>query len=152
MLTPRITTDTNITHRGWVVCLAFMFISILLTAGEIGLSFAHALHPWTFLGIQVFKSTFWIIYFAVGIITTVAQRGIESNLIWTAWQIWQAVGISLALVIILAALVYGSVVVHKYRKTGKLGLEADFVGVEKGHGLEPPRERAIMGDVPWPER
>lgn len=133
-------------YRGWIVCLAFMFICILLTAAEIGLSFTHALHPWTFLGIQIFKSTFWTIYFAVGMATTVAQRVIESNLIWTPWKYWQAVGMSFAFAVTIAALIYGAVVVHRYRRSGGSGqMQVD----EKDLGRQ---EDAEMGDVPWPSR
>lgn len=106
------------TDRGWVVCIAFMFICILLTAAEIGLWFVRALHPWTFLGTSVFKSIFWILYFAVGIATTVEQRVIDSNLIWPFWRLWQAASISAALAVTLAALIYGSVVAHRYRRGG----------------------------------
>lgn len=106
-------------YRGWIVAIAFVFICILLTAAEIGLWFVRALHPWTFLGIQVFKSTFWILYFAVGIATTVVQRVIDSSLIWPFWKLWQAAGMSAALAVTIAALIYGAVVAHKYRRAGK---------------------------------
>lgn len=123
-----------------------MFICILLTAAEIGLSFAHALHPWTFLGTQIFKSTFWLIYFAAGMATTVAQRVIDSDLVWTAWRYWQAVGISLAFAVTIAALIYGAVVVHKYRRSGTFGQ------MQMGEKELGRQEEAQMGDVPWPER
>jgi hypothetical protein len=95
-----------------------MFICILLTAAEIGLWFVRALHPWTFLGIQVFKSIFWVLYFAVGIATTVEQRVIDSSLIWPFWRLWQAASLAAALATTLAALIYGSVVAHRYRRSG----------------------------------
>ncbi|KAM0714965.1 hypothetical protein Q7P37_009430 [Cladosporium fusiforme] len=131
---------------GWIVCLAFMFICILLTAAEIGLSFVHALHPWTFLGSQIFKSTFWTIYFAVGIVTTVAQRIIDSGIIWGVWQIWQTVGLVLTFVVTIAALVYGAVVVHRHRKSGGLGKK------EMGEKDLGQQQDATVGDVPWPSR
>jgi hypothetical protein len=46
------------------------------------------------------------------------QRVIDSNLIWTIWKYWQAAGMAASLAITIAALIYGSVVVHKYRKSG----------------------------------
>lgn len=104
--------------RGWIVALAFVFICILLTAAEIGLWFVRALHPWTYLGLQIFKSTFWILYFIIGIATTVVQRVIDSSLIWSIWKYWQAAGMAASLAITIAALIYGSVVVHRYRKSG----------------------------------
>jgi hypothetical protein len=110
---------------GWIAALAFVFICILLTAAEIGLWFVRALHPWTYLGIQIFKSTFWVLYFAIGIATTVVQRVIDSSLIWSIWKYWQAAGMSASLAITIAALIYGSVVVHRYRKSGLIADMSD---------------------------
>lgn len=124
---------TDFTFRGWIAALAFVFICILLTAAEIGLWFVRALHPWTFLGIQIFKSTFWILYFAIGIATTVAQRVIDSDLIWTIWKYWQAAGMAASLAITIAALIYGSVVVHKYRRAGDV---ADMASVDRTYRKE----------------
>lgn len=101
--------------------MAFMFICILLTAMEIGLWFVRALHPWTFLGVQIFKTTFWSLYCAVGLATTVAQRVIEHDLIWTIWRWWQVVGLILALGVAVGGLIYGAVVMHRYRKAGSYG-------------------------------
>lgn len=118
-----------------------MFICILLTAAEIGLWFVRALHPWTFLGMQIFKTTFWALYFAVGIATTVVQRVIESNIIWTPWMYWQAVGLSLAFVTSVGALVYGAAVMHRYRKAGTYGP----MDIEIGR-----KEEATVTEVPSP--
>lgn len=130
---------------GWVVALAFMFICILLTAAEIGLWYVRALHPWTFLGIQVFKSTFWLLYFCVGMATTVAQRVVESDLVWTIWKIWQAVGMSLAFVVTIAALVYGAVVVHRYRKGRTYGQTEDEKNEKAGGDVDddPPQSPVL---------
>lgn len=95
-----------------------MFICILLTAAEVGLWFVRALHPWTFLGIQVFKTIFWLLYFAVGIATTVASRVIDSDLIWPFWKLWQAASLSVAFAATIAAFIYAIVVAHRYRRAG----------------------------------
>jgi len=138
----------NSIFRGWIVALAFVFICILLTAAEVGLWFVRALHPWTFLGLQIFKSTFWILYFAIGIATTVVQRVIDSSLIWPFWKLWQAAGMSASLAITLAALIYGSVVVHKYRRSGFL---ADMSSENKTYRKE---EESDFSDRPvsWSSR
>lgn len=121
-----------------------MFICILLTSAEVGLWFVRALHPWTFLGIQVFKTTFWLLYFSVGIATTVVRKVIESNLIWPFWRIWQAAGMSLAFIVTIAALIYGSVIAHRYRKAGlSRSMENEIYRKE---------DEADFSDVPSPSR
>lgn len=104
--------------EGWIVCLAFMFIMLLCTAGEIAFWFSRCLHPWTYLGIQIFKTLFWLIYIAAAMALTVARRAMESDILWTVWRYWQAVGTSLSFLATLGALIYASVVVHRYRKAG----------------------------------
>jgi hypothetical protein len=107
--------------------------------------FVRALHPWTFLGIQIFKSTFWILYFAIGIATTVVQRVIDSSLIWPLWKLWQAAGMSASLAVTLAALIYSSVVVHKYRRSGLFANMSE----DKTYRKE---EESDLSDAPWSSR
>jgi hypothetical protein len=118
-----------------------MFICILLTAAEVGLWFVRALHPWTFLGLQVFKSIFWVLYFSVGIATTVEQRVIDSSLIWPFWKLWQAASLAAALAVTLAALIYASVVAHRYRRKGSFqhcDSESEY-----------SRKESDVSSIPW---
>jgi hypothetical protein len=119
-----------------------MFICILLTAAEVGLWFVRALHPWTFLGIQVFKSIFWVLYFAVGIATTVEERVIDSGIIWPFWRLWQAASLAAAFAVTLAALIYGSVVAHRYRRKG------NFQACDSES--EYSRKASDVSSTPWP--
>jgi hypothetical protein len=105
-----------------------------------------ALHPWTFLGIQVFKSIFWVLYFAIGIATTVVQRVIDSDLIWPFWRLWQAAGMAASLAVTLVALIYGSVVAHRYRRSG---LFADMSSENRTYRKE---EESDLSDAPWSSR
>ena len=101
-----------------------------------------ALHPWTFLGLSIFKTIFWLLYFAVGIATTVEQRVIESSLIWPFWRLWQAAGLSAAFATTLAALIYGSVVAHRYRRSGNF----EHCDSESEYS----RKQSDVSEVPWP--
>ena len=87
----------------------------MLTALEISFWMVDALHPYTFLGFQVFKAGFWLVFFPVGIATTVMTRVIASGLIWEFWWILQTAFLSLGFTATIAALIYGAWVAHTYK-------------------------------------
>lgn len=95
--------------------LACILTCIVLTALEIAFWMVDALHPYTFLGFQVFKATFWLVYFPLDIASTVMVRVIASQLIWGFWWILQTVFLSLGLTATLSAFIYGAWVAHTYK-------------------------------------
>lgn len=75
-----------------------------------------ALHPWTYLAFQVFKLAFWMIYFPMGIVTTVIARVLVSGLIWSFWWIFQVSFLSGALAGAIASFSYGVWVACTFRR------------------------------------
>ncbi|QIW99916.1 hypothetical protein AMS68_005434 [Peltaster fructicola] len=101
----------------WVAQLTFFAIAFLTLPIEITGYLYEFLNPWVFLGLQVFKTLFYTLGFAFLLYNFVHAPQISSGI----WNILKYAGLSLNILILvtfLVALVYGSTVLHKYRKIG----------------------------------
>lgn len=97
--------------------MTLMFLILFIPPLEIALWFARVLHPWTYLGLQVCKTGFWALYLVLAVATMATKPVLRYKEVWSLWKIWLMVGIALSLVCCTGALVYGSVVLRKWRRT-----------------------------------
>lgn len=96
--------------------MTLMFLILFVPPLETALWFARALHPWTFLGLQTVKTSFWALYLILAVATMATKPVLKYEELWALWKIWLMVGIALNLVCCVGALVYGAVVLRKWRR------------------------------------
>jgi len=103
-------------RSAWIVYMTLMFLVLFIPPLETALWFARAMHPWTHLGLQIFKTGFWALYLILAITTMAMKPVLKYEQLWALWKIWLMVGIALNLVCCIGALVYGAVVLRRWRR------------------------------------
>ena len=99
--------------------MTLMFLILFIPPLEIALWFARVLHPWTYLGLQVCKTGFWALYLVLAVATMATKPVLRYEELWALWKIWLMVGIALNFVCCVGSLVYGAVVLRRWRRTAR---------------------------------
>jgi len=118
--------------------MTLLFLHLFTPPLETALWFTRILHPWTYLTLQIAKTSFWTIYLVLAIATMVTKSVLRYEELWALWRIWLIVGIALNLACCLGALAYGAWVVRRWRRLERTYdrlVEQGLEGGERGIGV-----------------